>query len=75
MNLKTLTVRQAHDATGIPIITLRKLLESGQVAGNRVGAKWFVSEASLHAWINRVPEAPARSDEKVFPEVGEDRFA
>lgn len=53
MNLKTLSVTQAATETGMPAAAIRRLLESGAVAGNRNGRKWHVSAASLEAWINR----------------------
>lgn len=74
MNLKTLSVSEASNETGMPRETIRRLLESGAVSGNRIGRNWRVSEASLIAWINRTPSPAPVHPSKVFPEV-EDRFA
>lgn len=52
-----------------------KLLDSGLVAGNRIGRNWIISEASLHAWINRTVAPPtSKAASRAFPEV-EDRFS
>jgi excisionase family DNA binding protein len=68
-----LTVTEAVQQTGMPAAAIRRLLESGQVAGNRIGKVWRVSADSLAAWIHRTPTPPSH-DTKTFPEV-EDRFA
>ena len=62
MSLRALTVTEAHDKTGIPTPMIRRLLHAGAIKGNRVGMKWFISEASLEAWINRAPEQPVEPD-------------
>lgn len=58
MNLKALTITQAVEATGLPRNTIYRLLEEGQLAGNRCGNRWYISAASLDAWVNRKPEPP-----------------
>ena len=73
MNLRTLTVNEAAKETGMPPAAIRRLLESGQVAGNRNGRSWRVSASSLEAWVNRTPSHPS-IETRAFPEV-EDRFA
>lgn len=73
MNLRALTISQAVQESGLPRPTLYRLLESGEVAGNRAGNRWYVSAASLAAWINRTPE-PVAPIERAFPET-RDRFA
>jgi excisionase family DNA binding protein len=69
-----LTVTEAVQQTGMPAAAIRRLLESGQVAGNRIGKVWRVSADSLAAWIHRTPSPSPVHDAKSFPEV-EDRFA
>lgn len=75
-NLRTLLVSEAHQRTGIPSTTLLKLVKSGQLAGNRTGNRWRISEASLAAFVNGSQAAPVveRTSSRAFPEV-EDRFA
>lgn len=74
MNLRTLSVTEAAKETGMTAATIRRLLDTGAVAGNRIGKNWRVSAASLSAWINRTPTPSPVHTSKVFPEV-EDRFA
>jgi len=75
MNLQTLSITDACAATGLPRSAMYRLLESGAVAGNRVGNRWRVSAVSLSEWVNQKPEPAApRSETRAFPEV-EDRFA
>lgn len=71
--LLTITVAEASRATGIPVKSIRKLLEDGKLAGNRVGKNWRVSVQSLGEWVNHTPHAPAVTETRHFPEV-EDRF-
>ena len=72
MNLKTLSVTQAATETGMPAAAIRRLLESGAVAGNRNGKVWRLSVASLEAWINRTasptppPSEPVSDPENPF---------
>jgi excisionase family DNA binding protein len=70
-----MSITAACAATGLPRSSMYRLLESGAVAGNRVGNRWRVSATSLEQWVNRtaVPETPAAADRRAFPEV-EDRF-
>lgn len=74
MNLRVLSVTQAVERTGISRDSIYRLLESGELPGNRIGNRWRVSEAGLAAWINRTPPAVV-VESSVFPEAGEDRFA
>jgi excisionase family DNA binding protein len=73
VNLKTLSVTEAAQATGMPADAIRRLLDSGEIAGNRLGRKWRVSAASLDAWVNRT-QAPASVTPSAFANQ-EDRFA
>lgn len=76
-HLKTISVTQAAEATGIPAKTIRRMLERGDIAGNRAGGKvWRVSVASLEAWVNTKAgaEKPSADHVRHFPEV-EDRFS
>ena len=59
MNLRALSVTEAHQQTGMPRTAILSLLESGQVAGNKLGKKWFISAESLSAWLNRTATPPA----------------
>lgn len=73
-NLKTITVTDAANATSMPAAAIRRLLEDGAIAGNRVGRKWWISEKSLEAWVNSKHEQPETRAPRVFPEV-QDRFS
>lgn len=74
MNLRTLSITEACEATGLSRPSMYRLLENGAVAGNRIGSRWRVSVASLEAWVNRTPEKASPVETRAFPEV-EDRFA
>lgn len=77
LNLRTLTLADAHAKTGIPVKSLRVLIDRGELAGNKIGRKYFVSEESLYAWVHRTPEPPSDSTAapSAFPEAEDDRFA
>lgn len=51
MNLRTLTITEAHRETGIPRAQLYTLLETGKLAGNRTGRTWRISAQSLEAFV------------------------
>ena len=43
---------QAADYTGLKIDALYELLESGEVAGDKVGGRWRVRKSVLDAWLD-----------------------
>ena len=75
MNLRTWTLSEAHRETGIPVKTLRQMVDRGDIAGNRSGKLYRVSVASLEAWVYRrsQPAAPTLTA-RAFPEVA-DKFS
>jgi excisionase family DNA binding protein len=77
MNLRTLTLAEAHAATGIPVKSLRRLVVSGKLSGVRVGKNWRVTEASLIAFVQHTPQVePVKTNDRHFADiVPEDRFA
>ena len=76
VNLRLVSVPQAAEMTGLHPNTIRRLFDEGQISGNTIGKVRKVSVASLEAWVNRTPEAPAvpTSASRAFPEV-EDRYS
>lgn len=56
--LRTLSITEAVTETGIPRATLYRLVESGQVKGNRASSRgrWRVQMASLVEWIQNAPK-------------------
>lgn len=74
MNLKALSITDAASRTGIPAESIRKLLVRGELAGNKVGSKWYVSEEALHAWLHRTTPQPPAPETSAFADV-EDRFS
>lgn len=79
MNLRTLSLAEAHAETGISVRMLRKLIDTGKLKGNRVGRHYRVSVASLEQFVcppdaQASPLAP--NSERHFGDiVSEDRFA
>jgi excisionase family DNA binding protein len=63
--LKTLSVEQAVEATGIPRPMLYRLIHSGAIKCNQIGVRWRIQEISLLAWIeqSRATPAPTTTDE------------
>lgn len=43
---------QAADYAGLKIDALYELLESGEVAGDKVGGRWRVRKSVLDAWLD-----------------------
>lgn len=76
MNLRTWTLREAHQQTGIPVKTLRKLIDDGTLAGNRTGKLYRVSVESLVAFVLHKHNVKPLTvtDDRQFPEV-EDQFS
>lgn len=60
MNLRTWSVTEAHDNTGIPASSIRRLLEEGSIAGNRIGRVWRVRDSEVVAGIPSVETRRAR---------------
>lgn len=76
-HLRALSLTEAHQESGISVRMLKKLIDEGKLAGNKVGRKYIVSAQSLAEFVNHKPAPPARptvAEERHFPEV-EDRFA
>lgn len=43
---------QAADYAGLKIDALYELLESGEIAGDKVGGRWRVRKSVLDAWLD-----------------------
>lgn len=75
MNLRTLTISHAHELTGIPKSTLRRLFHQGAIAGNCIGNRIRLSEASVEAFVLKtVTPAVQHTGDRAFREV-EDYFS
>jgi len=59
-----ITTSEAAELSGYHPVTLRKLLLSGKVKGQKWGREWQVSRASLLAYIRRVEKLGARRGPK-----------
>lgn len=72
--LRTMTVTEAAEATGIPAESIRRPLDRGELAGNKIGTKWYVSAASLEHWVNHRRGNEPKPEPSAFSDV-EDHFS
>lgn len=55
-----MTLKQASEATGIPMVTLRKAARKGVLKATKLGPQlWVVLQADLYEWLNN-PDAHRR---------------
>lgn len=48
-----MTLKQASEATGIPMVTLRKAARKGVLKAEKFGPQlWVVLQADLYEWLN-----------------------
>lgn len=68
MSLRTITVTEACKETGIARASMYRLLETGAVAGNRVGNRWRVNVVSLEQFVSATPSKPVSGESLHDPE-------
>ena len=49
--MKMLTLKQAAAATGLSYYSLRRMCLEGRISYIRSGCKYYINEASLHAYL------------------------
>jgi len=59
-----ITTKEAAEISGYHSVTLRKLLLSGKVKGQKWGREWQVSRASLLAYVRKVEKLGAKRGPK-----------
>jgi len=62
--VRVFDVREVAKKFGVSVPTIRRYVKSGRLPGQRVGTKWYISEAGLNEFFLKAYIKPAKAKKR-----------